>query len=98
ANQLQVLEAELARWKTNAETASQQHIAAQQQLVSQAETLVEAKEENQSTLLQLHQVQEELEHYFLRANAGDELCRAQAQENSRAMGLLGRMIRLQAGL
>ena len=39
-----------------------------------------------------------LEHYFLRASAGDKLCQAQAQENTRAMGLLGRMIRLQAGL
>jgi chromosome segregation ATPase len=105
AGHLQVLEADVARWKTNAETASQQHTAAtqqvidlEQQLATQAKTLVEAQEESQSTLLQLHQVQEELEHYFLRARAGDELCQAQAQENTRAMGLLGRMIRLQAGL
>jgi hypothetical protein len=69
-----------------------------QQLGSQAESLVEVQEENQATLQQLHQVQEELEHYFLRASAGDKLCQAQAQENTRAMGLLGRMIRLQAGL
>ena len=105
AGHLQVLEADAARWKEKAETASQQHTAAkkqvidlERQLASQDETLVDAQEENQSTLLQLHQVQEELESYFLRASAGDELCQAQAQENTRAMGLLGRMIRLQAGL
>jgi hypothetical protein len=105
AGQLQVLEADAARWKDKAETANLQHTAAkqhivdlEQQLASQAEALREAQEENQATLLQLLQVQEELERYFLRSSAGDELCRAQAQENSRAMGLLGRMIRLQAGL
>ncbi|MCP9859671.1 MULTISPECIES: hypothetical protein [unclassified Cyanobium] len=105
AGQLQALEVEAARWKDKAETASQQHTDArqqaidlEQQLASQAESLLQVQAENKSTLLQLHQVQEELEHYFLRASAGDKLCQAQAQENTRAMGLLGRMIRLQAGL
>jgi len=105
AGQLQVLEAEAARWKDKAETASQQHTDArqqaidlEQQLASQAESLLEVQEDNKRNLLQLHLVQEELDSYFLRASAGDELCKAQAQENTRAIGLLGRMIRLQAGL
>jgi chromosome segregation ATPase len=67
-----------------------------QELETANQSIKESREEAELTLLQLHQVQKELEHYFLRSRAGDELSHAQAQENSRAMGLLGRMIRLQA--
>ncbi|MCP9835101.1 MULTISPECIES: hypothetical protein [unclassified Cyanobium] len=67
-----------------------------EELETANKNLTEAQQEAERTLLQLHQVQEELEHYFLRSRAGDELSHAQAQENSRAMGLLVRMIRLQA--
>ena len=66
----------------------------QQQLSSQAEALTEAREEADLTLLQLHQVQEELERYFLRSRAGDQLVAAQAEQNGRAFALLGRMLQL----
>jgi chromosome segregation ATPase len=67
-----------------------------EELETANKNLTEAQQEAESTLLQLHQVQEELEQYFLRSRAGDELSQAQAQENARAMGLLARMIHLQA--
>ncbi|MCP9901328.1 hypothetical protein KBZ09_11970, partial [Cyanobium sp. Cruz CV11-17] len=67
-----------------------------QELETANKKLTEAQGEAELTLLRLNQVQEELEKYFLRSRAGDELSQAQALENARAMGLLGRMIRLQA--
>jgi hypothetical protein len=73
----------------------------QQQLSSKAEVytlvqgqLTEAREEAELTLLQLHQVQEELEHYFLRSRSSDQLVAAQAEQNGRAFSLLGRMLQL----
>ena len=56
----------------------------------------EAREEAELTLLQLHQVQEELEHYFLSSRSSDQLVEAQAEQNPRAVALIGRMLRLQA--
>ena len=47
-------------------------------------------------LLQLHQVQEELEHYFLSSRSSDQLVEAQAEQNTRALAMIGRMLRLQA--
>ena len=74
-----------------------------QQLAVQAESLqhsqialTEAQEEAELLLLQLHQVQEELEHYFLRSRSSDQLAEAQAEQNTRAFALIGRMLRLQA--
>ena len=58
------------------------------------EQLTEAREEAELTLLQLHQVQEELEHYFLRSRSSDQLVAAQAEQNGRAFSLLGRMLQL----
>ncbi|MEB3262368.1 MAG: hypothetical protein VKK94_05345 [Cyanobacteriota bacterium] len=52
----------------------------------------EASEEAELTLLQLHQVQEELEHYFLRSRAADELAQAQAQQLQRAQAVLARLL------
>lgn len=68
-----------------------------QSLMTADKDLKEVQKQAELTIVRLHQAQEELEHYFLRANAGDELCQAQACEHSRAIVLLGRMIRLQAG-
>ena len=56
----------------------------------------EAREEAELTLLQLHQVQEELEHYFQISRSSDQLVEAQAKQNIRAVALIGRMLRLQA--
>jgi len=66
----------------------------QKQLSSKAEALTEAREEAELTLLQLHQVQEELEHYFLHSRSSDQLAEAQAEQNRRAFSLIGRMVRL----
>ena len=48
---------------------------------AQAKEKGEAQEEAELTLLQLHQVQEELEHYFLQSRTQDDLLR-QHQEQS----------------
>ena len=42
-----------------------------EELETANKNLTEAQQESEITLLQLHQVQEELEHYFLRSRAGD---------------------------
>ena len=57
----------------------------------------DASEEAELTLLQLHQVQEELEHYFLKSKSSDELAEAQSQQLSRSQSLLSRLIQ-QPGL
>ena len=46
------------------------------------------------TQLQLHQVQKELEQYFLHSRSSDQLVAAQAEQNGRAFSLLGRMLQL----
>lgn len=43
------------------------------------------------TLLQLHQVNEELEHYFLQARASDQLAQAQLEQLQRAQRLMVRL-------
>lgn len=53
--------------------------------------LREAREAAELTLLQLHQVQEELEHYFLKARASEQLAQAQMEQLRRAQGLLARL-------
>ena len=52
----------------------------------------DSSEENEVILLQLHQVQEELEHYFLRSRDEDELAAAQQNQLSRAQTLMGRLL------
>ena len=73
ANRASLLEAELATLRSDQEGAVER---------AQLET-TEAREEAELTLLQLHQVQEELEHYFL-------LSRGQAQQLERYEALLRR--------
>ena len=55
-----------------------------QQLEARDSELKDAREEAELTLLQLHQVQEELEHYFLECRAQADLLR-QHQTQSLAM-------------
>ena len=45
-------------------------------------------------MVQLQQVQEELEQYFLRCRSSDQLVEAQSEQNHRAFSLIGRMLRL----
>ena len=54
---------------------------------AQAE-LKEAREEAELTLLQLHQVQEELEHYFLLSREQSSLLDAHAEQQKRVQKLL----------
>ena len=77
-----------------------------EQLTSQAEVLhdaqlvrdelleqkQEALEEAKLTLLQLHQVQEELEHYFLQSRGADQLAAAQQDQLLRAQALIARLL------
>ena len=52
----------------------------------------EAVEESELTLLQLHQVQEELEHYFLKSRGADQLTAAQQDQLLRAKVLMARIL------
>jgi len=52
----------------------------------------EAIEEAELTLLQLHQVQEELEHYFLNAQSAEQLAAAQQDQLLRAQALMARVL------
>ena len=63
----------------------------EQQLQGRTSELQEAREEAELILLQLHQVQEELEHYFLQSRSGSQLVEAQAEQLSRAKRLLARL-------
>ena len=61
-------------------------------LSQKSEQATNASEEAELTLLQLHQVQEELEHYFLRSRDGDQLVEAQQHQLTRAQTLMGRLL------
>ena len=63
----------------------------EQRLASRDTELRESREEAELSLLQLHQVQEELEHYFLKARASDQLAQAQLEQLQRAQALMVRM-------
>jgi hypothetical protein len=52
----------------------------------------EAREECELTLLQLHQVQEELEHYFLHAQSSQQLAHAQQEQLGRVQALMARLL------
>ena len=100
---LVVLEAEvvqLGRERTEAtqgrELQGKRMAAIEQELSSKAEALREANDEGERLLLQLQQLQEELEHYFLHSRSSDELVAAQAEQNGRAFSLLGRMLQLRS--
>jgi hypothetical protein len=59
-------------------------------LASRDKELREAREAADLSLLQLHQVQEELEHYFLSARASNQLAQAQYEQLQRARRLIVR--------
>ena len=63
----------------------------EQRLACRDTELLEAREEAELSLLQLHQVQEELEHYFLKARASEQLAQAQLEQLQRAQGLMIRL-------
>ena len=64
----------------------------EQQLHARDTELSEAREEAELTLLQLHQVQEELEHYFLLSRGQNELLNQYDEQQLRVQQLLGRLI------
>jgi hypothetical protein len=70
----------------------------EQRLASRDTELREAREAaelswdaSKMSLDQLHQVQEELEHYFLKTRASDQLAQAQLEQLQRAQGLMTRL-------
>ena len=70
--------------------------ALQEQLkAAQAETK-DAREEAELTLLQLHQVQEELEHYFLDSRSKDELLQQYNQQTNDMKTLISEISRSKA--
>jgi hypothetical protein len=98
---------ELRRSKADQESNHEQSKAAQERahelaraeleqgLASRDTQLRQAREEAEMTFEQLHQAQEELEHYFLKARAGDQLAQAQMEQLQRAQSL---MVRLKPGV
>jgi chromosome segregation ATPase len=83
---------ELQRLKTDQESAHEQAKAVLEQGLASRETqLWQAREEAETTFKQLHQTQEELEHYFLEARAGDQLVQAQLEQLQRAQSLMLRL-------
>jgi chromosome segregation ATPase len=65
----------------------------EQQLHNRDHDLQQTRDEAELTLLQLHQVQEELERYFLQSRAGSQLVEAQADQLNRAKRLLSKLSR-----
>jgi hypothetical protein len=63
----------------------------EQGLASRDTQLRQAREEAEMTFQQLYQAQEELEHYFLKARAGDQLAQAQLEQLQRAQSLMVRL-------
>jgi len=96
AARLEALEAEvlqISRERDEAVLGRDQLIEAREnQLIEARENqLSEAREEAELTLLQLHQVQEELEHYFQRSLASDQLVQTQFEQLQRAQRLMLRL-------
>ena len=104
--EMSVLKSDLAAVVEERASAQQRATELQEQLRAQAETLQqvqtardelmqqkqEAIEEAELTLLQLHQVQEELEHYFLNAQSAEQLATAQQDQLLRAQALMARVL------
>jgi hypothetical protein len=83
---------QLRRLKTAEESAhAQARAELEQGLASRDTQLRQAREEAELTFQQLHQAQEELEHYFLKARAGDQLAQAQLEQLQRAQSLMVRL-------
>jgi hypothetical protein len=87
---------ELRRIKTAQESAHELARAELEQCLASRDTqLRQAREEAEMTFEQLHQAQEELEHYFLKARAGEQLAQSQMEQLQRAQSL---MVRLKPGV
>ena len=83
---------DLRRLKTAQESAHElAKVELEQGLASRDMQLRQAREEAEMTFEQLHQAQEELEHYFLKARAGDQLAQAQLEQLQRAQSLMVRL-------
>jgi hypothetical protein len=63
----------------------------EQRLACMVSELRNVREEAQLTLLHLHQAQEELEHYFLKSRASDQLAQAQVEQLQRAQAIMVRL-------
>ena len=58
----------------------------------QAKEKAEARAEAENTLLQLHQIQEELEHYLQSSRSANQLAAAQQDQLLRAKALVARLL------
>ena len=63
----------------------------EQQLQNRDQELKDARKDSELTLLQLHQVQEELERYFLQTRADSQLVEAQTDQLNRAKRLMAKL-------
>ena len=83
---------ELAALKAERDALVQEKAVAEQSATELMQQKQEAIEEVELTLLQLHQVQEELEHYFLNAQSAEQLAAAQQDQLLRAQALMARVL------
>ena len=63
---------------------------------AQAKEKEEAQEEAELTLLQLYQVQEELEHYFLQSRTQDDLLRQHQEQSSEFKSIISKLVNHQS--
>jgi len=88
AARLEALEVEVLQISRERDEA----VLGRDQLIAALENqLSEAREEAELTLLQLHQVQEELEYSFLSARGANQLAQAQLEQLQRAQRLMARL-------
>jgi DNA repair exonuclease SbcCD ATPase subunit len=77
--------------QTSREHLEQRLAELEYRLTSKEIEFQEVTEAAELSLLQLHQVQEELENYFLKARASEQLAQAQFEQLQRAQGLMLRL-------
>ena len=104
--QLHQVQEELEQYFLKAQDAEGEVASMKEQLVAQVEELQQAQtvrdelsqqkqeacEEAELTLLQLHQVQEELENYFIKSQSAEQLAMAQQNLLLRAQSLMVRVL------
>ena len=88
----QKLSAKTSELEKECSTAAQRYEALQGERDIQAKEKAEAIAETQLTLLQLHQVQEELENYFMQTRHAEQIVVAQQDQLMRAQALITRLL------
>ncbi len=89
----QEIEQRIAQIEVELEKATNNYVIMSNELAETQQHLVEAREKAELTLLQLHQVQEELQHYFLLSRRQQQLLASHEQLGLRSEQLLSGLIK-----